>query len=419
MTQVINNVTKYILEIKEGTGVQVITSLQMSDLIDVSAGATAGQILQYDGTNWLPYTLPTAPPPVAGFTPPAATNEQFMKYDEALGEWEAFNLTAEYVLPEAQEGDFLQFDGTQWVVVHIDFTQGSGDGSTVLEEDLTSTENVGGISSGDTLVAGTTLEDVFRTMLITYQEPVMTLSSWTTGTFEHGYTYPADTDFVLSFTNDSNIDTGVNGTWVVADSFISNINGIALPEDGTTTIPSYTGTLLVDNVNAGAGVTSRSNAAALTVSGFQNTDGGAIGQKSKSSTVQFRYWVLDSTAVITPSSTSANVQTMLAVEDNSLNGNGPGVVESGLASSVSDLGFTAAGGHDYIYWLLPAGFNVSNITQNTSINLYAGDTADQTTAVIYIGEFDVVNQYGYTVTMQLLRSKVSNAFAAGSIIAFT
>jgi hypothetical protein len=419
MTQIVNNTTRYILEIREGGAVTTIASIAMADLTDVSAGATTGQVLQYNGATWEPYTLPTIPPAVTGFVPPAATDNQFMRYDEALGEWEAFTLTPEFVLPEAQEGDLLQFDGTQWVVVHIDFDQGGGDGSTVLEEDLTSTENVGGIDAGDTLVAGTTLEEVFRTMLITYQEPVMTLSGWTTGTYEHGATYPADTDFVLSFTNDVNIDAGVNGSWIVADSFIANSSGTALPEDGTTSIPSYTGTLLVDNVNAGAGVTSRGNAASLTVSGFQNTNGGTIGSKTKSSTVRFRYWVLDSATTLGQNPTDISAQIMLAGADLQLDGTGAGVIESGLISSVSDLGLTTSGSYDFVYWLLPQAFTVNSITQNTSLNLYAGDTADQTTAVIYLGTVDITNQHGQTVAMQLLRSKVSNAFAPGSVIAFS
>ena len=419
MTQIVNNITKYVLEIVEGGSVQLISSISMIDLLDVQGLATSGQVLQYDGTNWVPYTLPSAPAPVAGFTPPAATDNQFMQYDEALDSWEAFSLTTEYVLPEATEGAFLQFDGTQWVVVELDFTGGGDFVNAVLAQDLTSTENVGGIDSGDTLAAGTTLEDVFRTMLITYQEPVMTLSSWTTGTYEHGSTYPSDTDFILSFTNDINIDTGVSGSWLVADSFIANSNGTSLPADGTTSIPAYTGTLLVDNVNAGAGVASRSSAASLTVTGFQNTNGSAIGSKTKSSTVQFRYWVLDSATTVGQNPSDASVQSLLSGADSSLNGAGAGVIESGLISSVSNLGLTTSGSYDFVYWLLPQAFTVNSITQNTSLNLYAGDTADQTTAVIYLGEVDIDNQYGQTVKMQLLRSKVSNAFAPGSVIAFS
>ena len=135
--------------------------------------------------------------------------------------------------------------------------------------------------------------------------------------------------------------------------------------------------------------------------------------------MQFRYWVLDSATTVGQNPSDASVQSLLSGADSSLNGAGAGVIESGLISSVSNLGLTTSGSYDFVYWLLPQAFTVNSITQNTSLNLYAGDTADQTTAVIYLGEVDIDNQYGQTVKMQLLRSKVSNAFAPGSVIAFS
>jgi hypothetical protein len=137
---------------------------------------------------------------------------------------------------------------------------------------------------------------------------------------------------------------------------------------------------------------------------------------SASSTVRFRYWIIDSGSTINTTNSSTLAYPMLAAADPSLNGTGADTVESGLFSSDSQLGFTAAGNHDYIYWVFPAAATVSNVVMNGSINLYAGDKADQTTAVIYAGEFDCFNQFGQSVRMQLLRSKVSNAFASGTVI---
>jgi hypothetical protein len=394
----------------------------LEQLTNVSSGATSGQVIQFNGTSWAPVTLPTPIDPASLFTPPTAVDEQFMKYNQSLDIWEAFTLTPEYVLPEAQQGEFLQFDGTKWVVVEIDFTQGGGGGGTVegsgvLEADLTSTENVGGISSGDTLTAGTTLEEVFRTMLITYQAPVMSLTGWTNGTFEHGSTF-TDTDYVLSFTNDSNIDTGVAGTYSIFDSFIGPANGAATAADGAYTVPSYNGVLLVTNTNAGTSVKSRSGAAKLTVSGFKNSEGNAITSQSLESTVRYRYWVVDSASQIN-SATDVNIQLLLGNTDLQLNGTGSGVIKSGLISSVSNLGFTSSGGNDYVYWVLPKAFNVTAATQNTSLNLYEGNPFDTTTAVIYIGDATITNQHGQSVNMQVFRTKQDNAFAANSIIAFS
>jgi hypothetical protein len=315
--------------------------------------------------------------------------------------------------PSATTGQYLQYNGTEWVAVDLTLTGGT------ITSDIVVTDSVGNVTAGTTISAGTSIEDLLNDMMVSYQAPVMSLTNWTTGTYEHGATYPTDTDFTLSFTNDSNIDTGVTGAWSISDSFIMAASGTAAAADGTTTIPAYTGTLLVTNSNAGVSTTHRSSAAKLTVSGFQNTNGNSIGQKNRSSTVRFRYWVLESTTALSQNPTALSAQIALLTADLQLDGTGSDVIKSGLMDGVGNLSFTAAGGYDYVYFLLPQAFTVNNIVQNTSLNLYAGDTADQTTAVIFLGNVQVTNQHGEDVAMQVLRSKVSNAFASGSAIAFS
>lgn len=314
--------------------------------------------------------------------------------------------------PSATTGQYLQYNGTEWVSVDLTLTGGA------LVSDIVVTDTVGNVTAGTTLTAGTTFETIFNDMMVSYQAPSMTLSGWTTGTYEHGATF-TDTNFTLAFSNDSNINTGVSAAWSFSDSFITNASGTAAAADGSTSTGTITGELLVANTNVGVSPTSRSSAAQLTVSGAQNTNGGTIGSQTKSSTVRFRYWVLDSASVLANGASAVSTQVALTNADPNLNGAGSGVIESGLISSVSNLGFTAAGSYDYVYFLLPQGFTINNITQNTSINLYAGDTADQTTAIIHLGTMTVSNQHGKGVAMQLLRTKVSNAFASGSVIAFS
>lgn len=337
---------------------------------------------------------------------PTATTGQLLQYNGT--DWIAVDLSA--VLPTATTGQYLQWDGTNWVAVSLSTSGG------VLQSDIVVTDTVGNVTAGTTLTAGTSFEDIFNQMMVSYQAPSLSVSGWTTGTYEHGSTF-SDTTFNVAFTNDANLNTGVSGTYSVADSFITNVGGVVPAADGSITTASFSGDMLVTNSNAGVSTTQRTGAAALTVSGHQNTNGGSVNQVTKSSTVRFRYWVVESaTALSNPISTSPS-QIMLSGADLQLDGSGAGVIESGLMSSVSNLGFTAAGGYDYVYWIFPAAFTVNSMTQNTSINLYAGDTADQTTAVIYLGECDMTNQHGETVRMQMLRSKVSNAFASGSVIA--
>jgi len=337
---------------------------------------------------------------------PTATTGQLLQYNGT--EWIAVDLSA--VLPTATTGQYLQWDGTNWVAVTLTTSGG------VLQSDIVVTDTVGNVTAGTTLTAGTSFEDIFNQMMVSYQAPSLSVSGWTTGTYEHGSTF-SDTTFNVAFTNDANLNTGVNGTYSVADSFITNVGGVVPAADGSITTASFSGDMLVTNSNAGVSTTQRTGAAALTVSGHQNTQGDSVNQVTKSSTVRFRYWVVESATALSSPLGTASSTIMLGGADLNLNGTGSGVIESGLMSSVSNLGFTAAGGYDYVYWIFPAAFTVSNMTQNTSINLYAGDTADQTTAVIHLGQVDMVNQHGETVRMQMLRSKVSNAFASGSVIA--
>lgn len=370
VVELTNNITQVRVELNAG--------LLLSENVTQSGAefptATTGQLLQYNGTDWI-----------------------------------AVDLSA--VLPTATTGQYLQWDGTNWVAVSLTTSGG------VLQSDIVVTDTVGNVTAGTTLTAGTSFEDIFNQMMVSYQAPVLSVSGWTTGTFEHGSTF-SDTTFNVAFTNDANINTGDIGAYSVSDTYITGVGGTVPAQDGSVTTASFSGSLLVSNTNAGASTTHRSGAAELTVNGFTNSEGGAINTVTKSSTVRFRYWVLENTSSL--SQNPGNVATQLVVSgaDLNLDGTGSGVLESGLISSVANLGFTAAGNHDYVYFLLPAAYTVNNITQNTSINLYAGDTADQTTAVIYLGEVDLVNQHNATVRMQVLRSKVSNAFAAGSVIAF-
>lgn len=372
------NTSNNTLELNAGLTLPSATP-NLEDLNNVSAGAAIGQVIQWDGAAWQPITLDI---------PANNINDS-----------------------GAITGQVLIFDGTNWIP-----GDNNASGSSQLTADINVTDTVGNVSSGTTLPTGTELEDIFNTMLVSYQNPVMSLSGWFSTIAEHGSGF-FDTNFTLAFTNDSNIDGTVIGTWTFVDSFMVNSLGTAVAADGITNTGAITGTYLVTDTNAGQGITQRTGAAALTVSGFQDTNGDAIAPRTTTSTVRYRYWVVDSTTALTPDGfTLAQGNTMLTTADSSLNGTGAGCIESGLLASVSSLGFTAAGNHDYVYWIYPEAFNVSSVVMNGSVNLYAGDTADKTTAVIHMGSFDCTNQHGEVVRMEMLRSKVNNAFAPGTVI---
>lgn len=383
---VTQNVTQNVVEFNSAL-VLPLGNLAVNDLTDADTATTPptiGDSLVWDGTNWVP-----------GITSTVSGMDDLDDADTTT--------TAPTV------GDVLEWDGTNWVPA-----ENTGG---VLQSDITVTDAAGNYSPGDVITAGTTFENMWNTMLVSYQAPVLSLSGWSTGTYEHGYTY-SDSTYTLAFTNDSNIDVGVNGTWTTSDTYLTGSSGSATPADGSYSATTLSGQLLVSNTSVGVGAYQRTGAAKLTVNGFQNSIGGAINSQTRSSTVRFRYWVVDSaTALTIDTFTDAEGQAMLAGADASLNGGGAGVIESGLMSGISQLGASfSSGGYDYIYWVYPAYFTVSSVILNGSTNLYGGDEADKTTAVIHMGTFDMTNQYGETVTMDVLRTKVSNALAAGSTI---
>lgn len=399
------------------------TVISIDDLNEVdTSGATNGQYLVFNGTQWLPSTL---------------TLEESISLTDlddvdttgvGVGDVITFNGTtwdaqpvpgvstiymddlgdADMTTTPPVADDFLKWDGSNWVPAEVPPAE--------LSADINVTDAAGNYSPGDVIPAGTSFETVFNNMMVSYQVPVLTLSGWTTGTYEHGATFN-DTSYTLAFTNDSNIDVGVNGTWTTSDTYITGDTGSVAAADGSYSTTAFSGQLLVANTSVGTGAYQRTGAAALTVNGFQDTNTDAINSQTKSSTVRFRYWIVDSaTALTIDTFTDLEGNNMMTAADPSLNGGGAGVVESGLMSGISNLGDTFAGGHDYIYWVYPAYFTVSSVVLNGSTNLYAGDEADKTTAVIHMGTFDMTNQFGETVTMDVLRTKVSNALAGGSVI---
>lgn len=374
---VTQNTTQHLVELNHNLvvppGAQALGDHTDVDL--ATAAPIVGDYIAWDGTFWVPTS-------VAAILDPG-------------------NL-----LPGgASTGQILQWDGTSWVPVDPSST---GDDTT--DADINVTDTAGNYVPGMTIPAGTDFESIFRTMLVSFQQPVATLSDWTSGIFEHGTAY-SDDSFTLAFTNDSNLDNTANGTYVTTDTYITGGTGTAFPIDGPYTIPAHAGTLLVTDTSEGNGLVERTGAAALTVSGFTDTESSAVNTVSASSTVRYRYWIVDNATQLTADAVSTGQGATLL--SGLLAGGG---IESDLFSSDAQLGFTASGNHEYIYWVFPAAAEIANVVMNGSINLYAGDKADKTTAVIHMGELDVVNQHGRTVRMEMLRSKVSNAFAAGSVI---
>ncbi len=267
-----------------------------------------------------------------------------------------------------------------------------------------------------TFAQGASIESVLRLLLIHFQPPVMTLSGWTSGTYEHGDSY-SDTNFTVAFSNFSNVNSSDNGTAAFTDTYISNgTNAVVTPSASQTVSFSRSGTLLVTNASPAGqsgSSTSRSNAAKLTLSSFTDSQGSGISNKSISSTVRYRYWILDSTTAINFGSlTNANGTTLVTTSSTLAGAN---AVESALYSSVGNLSLSSDGSYDYVYWVYPTAVTVSNINNPLGLPIYTGDTTGSTsTAIIYIGTFTLTNQHSADVSMTVLRTKNSGALGSGT-----
>lgn len=265
---------------------------------------------------------------------------------------------------------------------------------------------------------GTDIETVLRDLLIHFQPPVMTLSNWTSGTYEHGYSW-SDTDFTVAFSNIGNVNTADTGLATFSDSYIASGTSLTVTAATTQTLSfSRSGNLLVDNgTPAGLAGTlqQRSGAAQLTLSSFTDTQGAAIQNKTISSTVRYRYWVISNTTRIDYGNLNTTNGTALITSSSSLGGSGAGTIESGLLSSIGNLSIVSAGTYDYVYWIYPTAWTVNNINNPLGLPIYTGDQTGSTTAAInYIGTFTLTNVNGADVSMTVLRTKNSGALGSGT-----
>ncbi len=318
----------------------------------------------------------------------------------------------------ANNGKVLSYDSNADGFTWVD----GGGGDDTIDVGYTTTDAVGAVPAGTVVTVGDNLEDLVRSMLLSYQAPVMSVSSWSSSSNrEHGYPF-SDTQFTLGFTNPSNVDVSDTGTAAFSDSILTNGSSTTITAAGNATQTvnfSRSGDLLVTSTSpagASGGSKYRSSAAKLTVSGFSDTNGGSIASKTSSSTVKFRYFVLANTTRINHG--SLNDTNGMALIDDVMNVNGSsgvGKIESGLLTGVSAMTISASNPTGYVYYIYPACFDVSLIKNPSGSTLYAGDeTGASGNAITYIGQFDMTNQYGKEVTMKVLRSTNSNAFSTGT-----
>ena len=96
------------------TGVEIRDSSSWREVITISA-ATNGQRLEYNGTDWVPYT-PPANGKVGGGMPTGGTNGNQLSWNSATSTWDTIApTTGTAISPGTSVGQVARWDGTGYV----------------------------------------------------------------------------------------------------------------------------------------------------------------------------------------------------------------------------------------------------------------------------------------------------------------
>lgn len=155
---------------------------------------------------------------------------------------------------------------------------GGPGGSAELTQELVSTETIGGISANEAFAPGTTLEQMWRNLLITYQSPTLNFGNALPGTATHGVTTYNISSLSCTKGNAGNIDTGIAGAVNFNDpSNVDDANrSITWNTSGSQTVsfPSITGTYYVSTVAPGATGTPLQSSYSISANGTATNGGG-------------------------------------------------------------------------------------------------------------------------------------------------
>lgn len=298
--------------------------------------------------------------------------------------------------------------------VYLDNLRAGGVGGGLFTASATATNELGNIPVGYEVNEGDSISDFLIEAISAYQQTGVSIQGWDNGVYEHGRTFSEDT-FNLNFTFYNNLNIAQLGTATFSDTYIANQTITDIPTtDGGDVSLSVSGQLLVDNSDpSGTGALQRTNAAQLAITGFENTNGDPV-TATISSTVRFRYWIIDSADRVDYTDGDIDDAIGQALITDNASVAGGGLVSGLMANNESLTHDFVAESTGYIYYIYPAAATLNEITNPGGNVLYDGDeTGDTSKAVFYIGQFMMTNQYGMNVEMKVLRSKNASAFGTG------
>jgi len=264
-----------------------------------------------------------------------------------------------------------------------------------LTQTLVSNQNVGGISSGDTFAAGSSIEALLRDMLISYIEPVISNlimkingSNVSTATRDVGNPFTCNT---ASF--NATVDSP-DGNYPVSASITSSGADI-----GTQQIYLSDTTSGTNNFSLGSTLTINRASSAGSVLFTVNTKSQTTVDTQSTNTSFAFYWrdyLAASSTIITDNSTAQTVVNS-------------GTVASTLTTTKAwtvTCDANNANLSNYTYIIYPATYgDLSNVIQNGSLPVL--------TAFTKTGDFTVTNGFTSSTTFRVYQSNQPGAFAAG------
>jgi len=293
---------------------------------------------------------------------------------------------------------FTKGDGSTFAVT-VD--TGSGGGSADLTADLTANLTVGGITSGDSFASGSSIEQLLRDMLITYQEPTLgALSIRNGGSSINTTIYDVGASFTC---DDATFTAGVdspNGDYPQSASLSCIGADIgSFSEDGPDNVgASNTITFSTSRVISRA---SSNGTVSFTVT-TDSRNSGDTQSRGKDYYFRWRNYLAASSTVISDGTT------LQSVLDNDL-------VQSPLDTNISwnpTCGAANNTAGNYTYVIYPASYgDLNNIIQDGATPVL--------TAFTKLGDFSADNSEGISQNWRVYKSNADQAFASGTALAIS
>jgi hypothetical protein len=290
---------------------------------------------------------------------------------------------------------FTKGDGSTFNLTVNTGSGGGVGGGTTLVQNLTSNQTVGGVSPGDLFTAGSTIEALLRSMLITYIEPTISSllikldgTTRSTATRDVGNSFTCNSASFLATVDspDGNYPVSASITGSGADSgllqaYFSN----TLSGTNAFTLGSA---LTINRATTAGNVTFIVNTKSQTTADTQSTNTGFA-----------FYWRIYLAASSTPITDNASAQSVINSD----------TVTSTLTTTKAWTPTCDANNNDptkYTYIIYPASYgDLSNVIKDGALSVI--------TAFDKVGDFTVANAYSSSTSFRVYQSKQKGAFGSG------